>query len=99
MSKHARRRHSHLRPRGAGTTGTLALVPGAGVAPAVAAEKSTDRPMTTAASLDAAQAPGSSTTSRSSRQAPGACGLTATQIPQIMGTIAPTARSRSNAPT
>lgn len=58
MGTHARRRHSHLRARGAGTAGTPAVVPGAGVAPAVAAEKSTDRPTTTAASLDAAQAPG-----------------------------------------
>ncbi|KIZ16036.1 alpha/beta hydrolase family protein [Streptomyces natalensis] len=57
--KHARRRHSRLRARVAGTTGTLAVVLGAGVAPAVAAGKTPGAPITAAAALnEAPQAPG-----------------------------------------
>lgn len=57
--KHARRRHSPLRARVAGTTGALAVILGAGVAPAVAAGKSAGTPMTAPAALDdPAQPPG-----------------------------------------
>ncbi|WP_077194241.1 alpha/beta hydrolase family protein [Streptomyces lydicus] len=52
--KHARRRHSRLRTRVAGTTGLLTLALGAGIAPATAAEKTTHAPMAAAAALDAA---------------------------------------------
>lgn len=70
--KHARRRHSRLRTRVAGTTGLLALALGAGIAPATAAEKATSAPMTTAASLDdAGQAPGQMVALDDAAQAPG----------------------------
>ncbi len=52
--KHARRRHSRLRTRVAGTTGLLTLALGAGIAPATAAEKTAHAPMAAAAALDAA---------------------------------------------
>ncbi|MFH8630636.1 alpha/beta hydrolase family protein [Streptomyces lydicus] len=47
--KHARRRHSRLRTRVAGTTGLLTLALGAGIAPATAAEKTAHAPMAAAA--------------------------------------------------
>ncbi|MFI1619066.1 alpha/beta hydrolase family protein [Streptomyces lydicus] len=52
--RHARRRHSRLRTRVAGTTGLLTLALGAGIAPATAAEKTAHAPMAAAAALDAA---------------------------------------------
>ncbi|BCK66660.1 lipase [Streptomyces libani subsp. rufus] len=52
--KHARRRHSRLRTRVAGTTGLLTLALGAGIAPATAAEKTAHAPMAAAAALDTA---------------------------------------------
>ncbi|GFE18748.1 lipase [Streptomyces glebosus] len=70
--KHARRRHSRLRTRIAGTTGLLTLALGAGVAPATAAEKTDHGPMTTAAALDdAAQAPGQAAALDDMAQDPG----------------------------
>ncbi|MEV0375850.1 hydrolase [Streptomyces sp. NPDC050636] len=92
-AKHARKRHSRLRARVAGTTGALAVVLGAGVAPAVAAGKSTGAPMTAAAALDADQAPGQP--ALDADQAPGqTASLDAPQIPGQLTLPAPTGRHR-----
>ncbi|MYT33153.1 MULTISPECIES: hypothetical protein [unclassified Streptomyces] len=56
MGKHARRRQKRLRARVVGTTGTLAVVLGAGIGPATAAEKTAGAPM--AAAVDPAPVPG-----------------------------------------
>ncbi|QZL07881.1 hydrolase (plasmid) [Streptomyces sp. BHT-5-2] len=58
MGKHARRRQSRLRARVVGTTGTLAVVLGAGIGPATAAEKTAGAPMARATALDPPPAPG-----------------------------------------
>ena len=57
-AKHARRNHSRLRARVAGTTGTLAVVLGAGIVPATAAGKPAGTPTAKTAPLSEANAPG-----------------------------------------